>query len=61
MILGTVSVGEFIFGWAVTLLKQRLIEIKGLKWAIFVVNIILLEMIYVEKVIFTMSVFGTEF
>ena len=61
MILGTVSEGEFIFGWTVTLLRQRLIKIKGLKWAIPVVNIILLEMIYVEKVIFTMSVFGTEF
>lgn len=61
MILGTVSVGGFIFGWAVTLLKQRLIEINGLKWAIFVVNIILLEMIYVEKVIFTMNIFRAEF
>jgi len=61
MILGTVSVGGFIFGWAVTLLKQRLIKIKGLKWAISVVNIILLEIIYVEKVIFTMSVFRAEF
>ena len=61
MILGTVLVGGFIFGWTVTLLKQRLIKIKGLKWAIFVVNIILLEMIYVEKVIFTMSVFRAEF
>ena len=61
MILGTVSVGGFIFGWVVTLLKQRLIKIKGLKWVIFVVNVILLEMIYVEKVIFPMSVFGTEF
>ena len=55
------SVGGFIFGWAVTLLKQRLIKIKGLKWAISVVNIILLEIIYVEKVIFTMSVFRAEF
>ena len=61
MILGTVSVGGFIFGCTVTLLKQRLIKIKGLKWAVSVVNIILLEMIYVEKVIFTMSIFGAEF
>ena len=61
MILGTVSVGGFIFGWTVTLLRQRLIKIKGLKWAIPVVNIILLEMIYVEKVIFTMSVLGAVF
>ena len=36
-------------------------KIKGLKRAISVVNIILLEMIYVEKVIFTMSVFRAEF
>ena len=36
-------------------------KIKGLKWVIPVVNVILLEMIYVEKVIFPMSVFGTEF
>ena len=55
------SVGGFIFGWTVTLLRQRLIKIKGLKWAIPVVNIILLEMIYVEKVIFTMSVLGAVF
>jgi hypothetical protein len=61
MILGTVSVGGFIFGCTVTLLKQRLIKIKGLKWAIFVVNVILLEMIYIEKVIFTMSVLGLNF
>ena len=36
-------------------------KIKGLKRAISVVNIILLEMIYVEKVLFTLSVFGAEF
>lgn len=36
-------------------------KIKGLKRAISVVNIILLEMIYAEKMIFTMSFFGTEF
>ena len=36
-------------------------KIKGLKWAIFVVNVILLEMIYIEKLIFTMSVLGLNF
>ena len=36
-------------------------KIKGFKWVIPVVNVILLEMIYAEKVLFTMSVFGAEF
>ena len=61
MILGNVSESGFILGWTVTLLRQRLIKIKGLKRTISVANVILLEMIYAEKVLFTMSVFGAEF
>ncbi|WP_143223185.1 hypothetical protein [Acinetobacter sp. ANC 4973] len=49
--IGNCVSGSIIFGWAEMLSRQRLMKIKGLKWAIPVANVILLEMIYIEKVI----------
>ncbi|WP_143223725.1 hypothetical protein [Acinetobacter sp. ANC 4654] len=49
--IGNCASGSVIFGWAEMLSRQRLMKINGLKWAIPVAKVILLEMIYIEKVI----------